>query len=177
MHCPFQISENLFDCAHFGAYHFARRLVPSLHVVNAEGHMQEEHREPAPFTVLVVDDDEEMRALIRDVFKRAGLRVVEESDGKRAIATLERQQVDAVILDKEMPGISGLDLLSFIRAKYASTPVIVMTAFGGPSVEEESMRRGAHGYMEKPFKVGELLHMVGMLIGNRLSVGSPFDLK
>jgi DNA-binding NtrC family response regulator len=65
--------------------------------------------------------------------------------------------VDVVVLDKEMPGIGGFDFLSFIRRRCPEIPVILITAFGGPRVAEEAFRRGATRYLEKPFRVTDLL--------------------
>lgn len=108
-------------------------------------------------TVLVIDDDPEMRALLKVFLEREGHRVIEKSGGEAAMATVESERIDAVVLDKEMPGIGGFDFLSFIRRRCPEIPVILITAFGGPAVEEEALRRGATRYVEKPFRVTELL--------------------
>lgn len=119
--------------------------------------MQSQHQDKGPATVLVIDDDPEMRAMLRDFLQREGHRVIEEPSGERAIATVESERLDAVILDKEMPGMSGFDLLAFLRRRCPETPVIVITAFGGPKVAEEALRLGAARYLEKPFRVTQLL--------------------
>lgn len=108
-------------------------------------------------TVLVVDDDAAWRKLVRDVLEREGFQVVEEGLGDRAMATLELCHADAVVLDDRMPGFRGLDLLPFLRARYAQMPIILMTAFGGPRTEEAARARGANAYLEKPFRMGRLL--------------------
>lgn len=110
-----------------------------------------------PITVLLIDDDGEMRTLLRDFLTREGHRVIEESSGEGAIASAELERVDVVVLDKEMPGIGGFDFLSFIRRRCPEIPVILITAFGGPRVAEEAFRRGATRYLEKPFRVTDLL--------------------
>jgi DNA-binding NtrC family response regulator len=107
--------------------------------------------------VLVIEDDGAMRALLRDVLERAGHRVVERADGNGLPALVEQEPFDAVVLDKEMPGVNGLDLLAFLRQRLPEVPVIFITAFGGRLVAEEATRRGAFSYLEKPFRVDTVL--------------------
>jgi DNA-binding response OmpR family regulator len=111
-------------------------------------------------TIVIVEDDAAMRALLEDVLERAGHRVIPLADGTGLAATAEREDFDAVILDKEMPGPNGLDLLSFLRHRRPDVPVIFVTAFGGRDVAEEATRRGAYSYIEKPFRVGTILDAV-----------------
>jgi CheY-like chemotaxis protein len=108
-------------------------------------------------TVLIIEDDGEMRALLRDVLEHAGYRVIGRKDGIHLPALVEREQFDAVIVDKELPGPDGLELLSFLQKRLPSVPVILVTAFGGPAVKHEAERRGAYSYLEKPFRVSTIL--------------------
>ena len=107
--------------------------------------------------ILIVEDDAAMRRLLRDALHRAGHHVLERPDGHEALAIAEREALDAMILDKEMPGPNGLDLLSLLRTHFPALPVIFVTAFGGPQVAAEATRRGAYRYVEKPFRVGTIL--------------------
>lgn len=133
--------------------------------------MQEGNRKKVSITLLVIDDDREMLAILKDFLEQEGYRVIAELSGDNAIATVELQQIDLVILDKEMPGMNGLDFLSFLRHRFPQTPVIFITAFGGPHVAEEALRRGASRYLEKPFRVTDLLSAVRAVTetGKRLS--------
>jgi DNA-binding NtrC family response regulator len=108
-------------------------------------------------TVLIIEDDGEMRALLRDVLERAGYRVIGRKDGIHLPALVEREHFDAAIVDKELPGPNGLDILSFLQQRLPSVPVILVTAFGGLAVKHEAERRGAYSYVEKPFRVTTLL--------------------
>ena len=76
------------------------------------------------------------------------------------MATVESNRLDAVILDKEMPNMSGLDFLALLRRRCPDTPVILITAFGGPVVADEAQRRGAARYLEKPFRMTDLLEAI-----------------
>jgi DNA-binding response OmpR family regulator len=117
-----------------------------------------------PATVLVVEDDPEMRALLRAFLQREGYRVIEEARGDRARLLVESEPLDAVIVDNEIPGLNGLELLSSLRQRRPEVPVILITAFGGPAVAEEALRRGARYYVEKPFRVTNILKAVEGLV-------------
>ena len=117
-------------------------------------------------SVLVIDDDPDMRRLLRDFLIREGYHVVEAADGRDASALVESERIDVVILDKEIPGMNGLDVLSFLRQRCPSLPVIFITAFGGPDVAEESRRRGAYRYVEKPFRVAAIVDTVQAILEN-----------
>lgn len=118
-------------------------------------------------TVLVVDDDAEMRAVLRDFLESDGHRVIEGARGEDGVVAAESADIDIAIVDKEMPGIGGLDLLSFFRARRPEVPVILVTAFGGPVVAEEARRRGAACYLEKPFRFETALTVVRGMIERR----------
>jgi CheY-like chemotaxis protein len=118
-------------------------------------------------SVLVSDDDPYMRRLLRAFLIRAGYHVVEAADGNDVILVIESEQIDVVILDKEMPGMNGLDVLSYLRQRCSRIPVILITAFGGPEVAEESRRRGACRYVEKPFRVAAIVETVQAVLDDQ----------
>lgn len=111
-------------------------------------------------SILVVDDDADMRKLLRDSLQPHGYDVTEAANGEEAMLLVESEAFGIVILDKEMPGMNGLDLLSYLQSRCPSLPVIFITAFGGAQVAEESRRRGAVRYMEKPFRVRSIVETV-----------------
>lgn len=113
-----------------------------------------------PVTALVVDDDPAMRALLRDWLEREGFRVIEEPSGERLLALARGTRFDVVILDKEMPGLGGFDVLPAIRRQRPEVPVILVTAFGGALVAEEALKLGAQQYLEKPFQFRALIAAV-----------------
>jgi DNA-binding NtrC family response regulator len=124
--------------------------------------MHLEHRTAG--TVLVIDDDQGMRQVLKDFLERDGHRVIEAASGEAAVSVVELEPIDVVILDKEMPGMNGMEVLSFLHRRFPSTPVILVTAFGGPHVAEESFRRGAVEYIEKPFRLSNVVDRVQKLI-------------
>ena len=113
-----------------------------------------------PVTVLVVDDDPAMRALLRDWLEREGFHVIEEPTAERLLAAAQTARFDALILDKEMPGTGGLDVLPTFRRQRPNVPVILITAFGGAEVAQEALKLGVRQYLEKPFQFGALLEAV-----------------
>lgn len=123
-------------------------------------------------TVLIIEDDCDMCALLRDVLERAGHRVIGRPDGIDLPALAELERFDAVIVDKELPGPNGLDLLSYLRKRLPALPVIFVTAFGGPGVAKEAARRGAYRYLEKPFSVAAILDTLAAVSMHRLR-GEP----
>ncbi|MBI2114685.1 MAG: response regulator [candidate division NC10 bacterium] len=110
--------------------------------------------------ILVVDDDGEMRALLADVLGDEGYDVVEAANGAEALIRLRADSFAAIVLDKNMPGLSGLDLLPGLRVICPETPVILITAFGDVATYMEAMEKGAYEYVFKPFRMEELLRVL-----------------
>jgi DNA-binding response OmpR family regulator len=123
--------------------------------------------------VMIVDDDAEMRALLRDALEREGFHVREHSAGDGLMPLVADWVPDAVVLDKEMAGSSGLDLLRDIRQRHPHTPVVLVTAFGGSEVETEALRLGAAYYMDKPFRVARLLEVLRAVVGRAGGKSEP----
>jgi CheY-like chemotaxis protein len=101
-------------------------------------------------SILLVDDDPDVVWALGRYFTRAGFPVTTCGDGEEAIALLESEDFDTVITDIQMPRLNGLALVEWLRANRASTRVVVMTAFGGPSIRHLSIKKGAILYLEKP---------------------------
>ena len=117
--------------------------------------------------VLVVDDDEEMRNLLRRSLEFDGHRVTERDRGTHVLRTLREEAFDLVILDNRMPGLNGLDLLPTLRREFPQIPILLVTAFGGRQVASSALRLGAASYLEKPFRLGQLRDAIAGLIADR----------
>jgi DNA-binding NtrC family response regulator len=109
-----------------------------------------------PPSVLVVDDDAEMRALLLDVLRHDGCDVAEAQDGPEAILALRNREFDVILMDKNMPGPSGLDLLPGFRRACPRSRIIMMTAFGDVPSYVEAVEKGAVEYLFKPFRMEEM---------------------
>jgi DNA-binding NtrC family response regulator len=110
--------------------------------------------------ILLVDDDDDMRSLLSDVLSDEGYEVVHAKDGAEALLFVHREAFSAILLDKKMPGLSGLDLLPGLRVICPHTPIIVITAFGDPHTAAEVTEKGACGCLFKPFRMDELSVML-----------------
>lgn len=106
--------------------------------------------------ILVVDDEEVMRSLLRDVLSEAGYKVDAVSCGEEAIGKIQQGQFSIVITDLKMPGMNGIEILKKVKAINSDTCVIAITAY--PSIESvlQVMREGAYDYIVKPFNVEEI---------------------
>ncbi len=110
--------------------------------------------------VLVVDDDAEMRELVRDVLAERGHQVTMASGGKEALQRLAEGDYAAVLTDLRMKEMQGIELLGEIKRLYPDTGVILMTAFGSVETAVEAMKHGASDYLVKPVKTDELVRVV-----------------
>lgn len=110
-----------------------------------------------PRAVLIVDDDREMRALLKDVLEDRGYHVAVAQEGREALDRLEQGGYLVVLTDLRMPGMNGADLLHEILRRRLSCNVIMMTAFGTVASAVDAMKRGAFDYLTKPIKTDELL--------------------
>jgi DNA-binding NtrC family response regulator len=117
--------------------------------------------------VLVVDDDEEMRNLLRRSLEFDGHRVTERDRATHVLWTLREEAFDLVILDNRMPGLNGLDLLPALRREFPRIPILLVTAFGGRQVATSALRLGAASYLEKPFRLGQLRDTIAGLMADR----------
>lgn len=106
-------------------------------------------------TILVVDDDKELRALVQSYLSREGFRVVSAPDGREALFVAREEKPDLIILDLMMPEVGGYD---FIRVynKEAETPIILLTARVDEGDKILGLELGADDYITKPFSLREL---------------------
>ena len=118
--------------------------------------------------ILVVDDDSEMRALLLDVLTNEGYEVVEAKDGTEAVLALRARKFDLILMDKNMPGPSGLDLLPGFRRVSPWSPIIMMTAFGDVPSYMEAVEKGAVEFLFKPFRMEELKAAIAKAIGGEV---------
>ena len=116
--------------------------------------------------VLVVDDENDIRGLVRELLERAGHDVVEAPDGNEGLRLFYAEHPDVVILDVSMPGLTGWEVLERIR-ELGETPVIMLTANADELDKVRGLRAGADDYITKPFARQELLARVGAQLRRR----------
>ncbi len=107
--------------------------------------------------VLVVDDDTDMRELVRDILGDRGHRVFTAGNGPDALKAFGQTEFDVVLTDLRMKGMQGLELLTEIKRTHPGSNVILMTAFGTVETAVEAMKHGAYDYLTKPVKSEELV--------------------
>ena len=116
-----------------------------------------------PQTILIVDDDADIRRLVADLLRREGYRVEQAEDGAELDVVLRRTPVDLFILDLMMPGEDGLSLCRRIRADQ-DTPILMLTAKGDETDRVVGLELGADDYLVKPFGTRELLARIRALL-------------
>jgi two-component system, OmpR family, response regulator len=113
--------------------------------------------------VLVVDDDLEIRTLLREYLQKNGYRVTAVADGRGMWAALQQAQPDIIVLDLMLPGDDGLTLCRDLRAR-SDVPVIMLTARGEETDRIVGLEMGADDYLAKPFNPRELLARVKSIL-------------
>jgi DNA-binding NtrC family response regulator len=108
-------------------------------------------------TVLIVDDEREMRLLLEDELLDAGYEVVSAVSAGEALNRAATGAVDVVVTDLIMPGMKGDELLRELHTRQPDVPVVIMTAFGSIESAVEATKAGAYHYVAKPFRMEQLL--------------------
>jgi two-component system, OmpR family, response regulator ResD len=111
------------------------------------------------YTILIVDDEDRIRRLLRMYLEREGYRIDEAKDGEQALEKACSYNYDLILLDLMLPGMDGLAVCTKLREKKA-TPVIMLTARGEEMNRVEGFEVGTDDYIVKPFSPRELVHRV-----------------
>jgi CheY-like chemotaxis protein len=114
-----------------------------------------------PPVVLVVDDVEDLRALVGLYLEGAGYRVIAAADGVDALMTLAHQRVDVILSDIDMPNLDGLKLMEILHQKGIGTPIVFLTATDDEDTEGRVLSYGASDFIRKPVRKEVLLLRVG----------------
>ena len=124
-------------------------------------------------SVLVVDDDPDIRSVIAFKLERAGCTVYEEADGEAGLAAATEERPDLVLLDWMMPRLTGVEVCRAIRddASLDRTPVIVLTAKAQEPDVQRAFAAGADDYIVKPFSPRELISRVALALARAATDG------
>jgi two-component system cell cycle response regulator DivK len=116
-------------------------------------------------TVLYVEDNEFNRKLVRDLLARTSYRLLEAGDGENGVATARRERPDVIIMDIQLPRMSGIDATRVLRADPATAhiPIIVITSFAFSGDDQKAKDAGATHYLAKPYSPRELLETIRRL--------------
>ena len=119
-----------------------------------------------PRTILIVDDFDDTRLLLRTWLQRKGFRVVEAEDGNHAVAAAERDRPDLIIMDVEMPELDGLAATRRIRqlTNFAGVPIVAVSAYGADQYRAHALAASCNEYVSTPFEPDELERLIRALI-------------
>ncbi len=115
-------------------------------------------------SLLIVDDDADMRLLLAEYFRRLGFTVDERESGAAALEPATNNKFDCFIFDVSMPGISGFELLKRVRERGVQTPALFLTAHDALDYKVAGYEAGADDYVAKPFSPRELEYRVEALL-------------
>lgn len=119
--------------------------------------------------ILVVDDDVAIRSMIQTVLADEGFATAAAGNGVEALARINEERPKLILLDLQMPGMTGWEVLNHLREAQVTVPVVFMTA--GYRARVEAERHGADGYVAKPFALDDLLSAVDRFMAERPASG------
>jgi two-component system cell cycle response regulator DivK len=113
-------------------------------------------------TILYVEDNEANRMLVRDLLRRTKYTLVEAFDGEAGVAKALEIKPDLILMDVQLPKMSGIDATRRLRAEAATaaTPILVITSFALSGDEQKAKDAGATGYLAKPYSPFDLLKLI-----------------
>ncbi len=123
-----------------------------------------EHKD---ITVLVVDDEPRMRQSVRDLLMAYGYSCLLAEDGMNALQILDRENIDLLLLDLNMPGISGYQVMQQVKREHPDTAIIVVSGETTFESAAEALRQGAREFLRKPYAPDELSRVVGNVLDKR----------
>lgn len=121
--------------------------------------------------VLVVDDEPDIRKVVRLSLQKAGYEVIEAENGEKAIEAINQGEnrllLDVVICDIRMPKVNGVEAIAYFRANYPRVPLIVLTGFPDTDMATSLLRQGVVDYLVKPIEGEKLREAVGRAMDQR----------
>ncbi len=117
-------------------------------------------------TILIVDDFDDTRLLLRTWLQKKGFRIIEAENGNQAVSQTQTERPDLIIMDVEMPELDGLSATRKIRAlPHAQTlPIVVVSAYGADQFRDEALAAGCNEYVSTPFEPDELEKLIRNLL-------------
>lgn len=124
-----------------------------------------------PLTVLLVEDTEDNRFMLRRLLEMTGYRVVEAMNGEEAVKLAELETPQLILMDLSLPVIDGLAATRLIRKlpQMASTPIIAVSAHDTSDFQSEAIKAGCNSYVTKPIDFSELEALIGQLVKSKQS--------
>ena len=136
----------------------------------ADAHRGAGVRRDVMATVLVVDDEPQIRTSLRGILAEEGLRVLEAEDGRQALDVIQRENPELVILDIWMPEVDGLQVLQQLHGDQPAPAVIMISGHGNIETAVKATKLGAFDFIEKPFSLDGLLRVVNRALDHHAAV-------
>ena len=116
-------------------------------------------------TILYVEDNALNRKIVRDLLKRTTYRLIEAADGESGVTMARQQHPDLILMDVQLPKLSGFDATRMLRAapEFAATPIVAITSFALSGDDQKAKQAGATAYLAKPYSPFELLTLIRRL--------------
>jgi two-component system, cell cycle response regulator DivK len=115
-----------------------------------------------PATILYIEDNEYNRKIVRQLLSRTSHRLIEATDGESGVAQAQKELPDLILMDVQLPKMSGLDATRILKAdpRTSHIPIIVITSFALSGDQEKAAAAGADNYLAKPYSPRELLKLI-----------------
>ena len=119
--------------------------------------------------ILVIEDQEDLRRILRDLLVGSGYDVIEAADGAEGVAKAQDEQPDLILMDIQLPVLDGYEAARQIKAnpRLAATPIIAVSSFAMKGDEEKARSAGCDHYVTKPYSPIQLLRTVRTLLGEQ----------
>jgi two-component system, cell cycle response regulator DivK len=116
-------------------------------------------------TILYVEDNELNRKIVRDLLRHTSYRLLEAADGETGITTALTEHPDLILMDVQLPKVSGIDAIRTLRAApvMAETPIVAITSFALSGDQQKAKEAGASAYLAKPYSPFDLLALIRKL--------------
>ena len=138
-------------------------MAPAIQTKDSKGH------------IIIIDDEPEVRTVVRLHLKSVGYNVVEAGNGEEAIQAVGSGDnpllTDAILCDIRMPKINGIEAIAFFREQYPSIPVIVVTGYPDMEMAKSFLEQGIFDYLVKPVEKAQLLEVVDKAVASRTMLG------
>ncbi len=120
-------------------------------------------------TILIVEDYDDVRRMLKLLLESEKFRVLEAATGSQALDVIRNQRPDVILMDLALPGVDGFETIRRIRTidGFQNTPIVVLTAYTGPSTYETALRAGSNYFMSKPIDFDELAALLEEILSDR----------
>ena len=118
--------------------------------------------------ILVVEDQEDNRVILRDLLSTAGYELIEATNGQEGVELAQKERPDLILMDIQLPEVSGLEVTKWLKddAELRRIPVVAVTAFAMKGDEERIREGGCEAYLSKPISVGTFIETVRHFLGS-----------